>query len=618
MQEEFITKNPFDELLKVSIDKAMDVNKLDFNVLSFNTTYSIQGSEAKELDEKGLVFFEDDKNFLQEGLNIEQNYKITVFEKKSDPLDSRIKLILNKDETVLIADINLNELEFYNTLPISLLQNIYKKMIKEGLIIGLRSFDFKQRLLDFLNAFKKKQRFKTKICISKGIKPISPMNEVLVRNYEIKARKNTSTIQKLSYIGVKQNELVLTHIRSGEGKTGKNLKLKSLAFRPAKETKLEFSCSDNFEKKELSANASFIKTEFFAKKNGFILKELGGSFDIQNELNLNAVNFKEVGTIACGLDTGVSINIRNASELEEAVGSGVNIECETLTINGTVAGNTLLKAKNFKLYGTSNPKTKIIAQNAYIAMHKGILECENADIDNLENGSVQAKIVKIKKSLGATIKARYVQILNLVSNNQITFNSICFLEQCSGSNNKFLAHAFKDDEELEKKLEQLELRQKELPRLIVDLEQSVKNGKAGVNMLLKKINELKANNLTVPSNFSSVIKDYQNASEELSKLYQEQSENELLKQQISKQLIDDEEELFKAKLINKNGLWSEMNEIRFRLLYPKKELLYSSKADDTNKTFFIQKNYDNNKEVRLEMGYDFNEKDIQCFTPSKA
>ncbi len=618
MLEELTSKAPYDELLKVSAQKGIDVKKLDFKILSFSTLYSLNDGESKELSEKELSFFDDDKNFLEENLKITQSFKISIFEKQNNELKERVKLILNKDESALIADINLTNFKFYANLPLDLLQSIYKKMIKERLFIGLRSFNFKQSLIDFLNAFKKGQKNHAKILISRAIKPISPMNESLILDYELRAKQKFNHVQKISYIGIKQNELVLTHFKPAAGKMGKSLRLKPIEFRAPKDEKIEFSCSNNFESKETSANDSFIKTQYFAMKNGYVLKEANNSFDIQNELNLNLVNFKEVGAIICGLDTAVSINVRNTSELEEAVGSGVNIECENLTINGTVAGNTLLKAKNFKLYGTSNPKTKIIAQNAYISTHKGILECENADIDSLENGQLKAKIAVIKKALGGVIRANSVQILNLVGNNQINFNSICLIEQCSGSNNKFLIYAFKDDEDLQSKLEALELRQKELPKIITALEQSVSSSKTGVLMLIKKANELKAQNLSVPPNFSSVIQNYQRKNEELSQLYKEKSELEIAQKELEAKLQSDEEELFNAKLINKNGLWSDMNEIRFRLLFPKKELFYATKAEDKNRVFCIQKNYDKDGEIEIQKGNEFDEKDIQCFTPSRA
>lgn len=617
MQEELTSKAPFDELLKVSAQRGVDVKKLDFKILSFTTFYTINDSEPKELSEKELGYFDEDKNFLEAGLNISQSFKISIFEKTDTSLEQRVKLILNKDESALIADINLKGLNFEASLPLHLLQFIYRQMIKERLFIGLRSFDFKQKLIDFLNAFKKGQKSHAKILVSRGVKPISPANESLILDYELRARQSLSQMQKISFIGIKQNELAITHIKGAEGRAGKSLRLKHIDFRLPKDEKIEFSCSNNFESKETSANESFVKTQYFALKNGFIAQE-NNNFDIQNELNLNSVNFKEVGAIACGLDTGVSINVRNTSELEEAVGSGVNIECETLTINGTVAGNTLLKAKNFKLYGTSNPKTKIIAQSAYISTHKGILECENADIDSLESGTLKAKIAVIKKALGGSIKANSVQILNLVSNNQISFNSICLIEQCSGSNNKFLVYAFKDDEDLQAKLEALELRQKELPKLLAALEQSVSSSKSGVLMLVKKANELKAQGLSVPANFSSLIQNYQRKSEELSALYKEQSELEIAQKELENTLKSDEEELFNAKLINKSGLWSEMNEVRFRLLFPKKELVYASKAEDKNKVFSLKKDFDNAGEISIQKTNDYDEKDIQCFTPSKA
>ena len=402
-----ITKEPFNELLKSSVQTGAQVARLDFMILGFKTAYSFdKQSEAKVLSDKELVFFDDEANFLNEGLSLSQEYKIKIYEKNQaqNELSQRIRLIIDKQCNKIIGELNLNGLVFYKSLAMDILQDLYKKMIKEGFFIGLRIFDFKEKLISKLNALKDKEQKKALILISKGVNPISAESEKLILSYEEHFRQSLEQkAQKVSIIGVGENELILKHISPGATRQGRNLKLEFIKPFVPEEKKIDFSCSANLEPKRSNENGfARVVTEYFSKKKGFV-SSMNGNFDIENELNLSSVNFKDTGAIYAGLDNNVSINIRNASDLEEAVGSGVFIECENLNINGNVAGNTKLRAKNVKIYGHTHSASKAYADNAYISMHRGFLKAQIADIDNLENGSIEAQIARVKKSLGGNI-----------------------------------------------------------------------------------------------------------------------------------------------------------------------------------------------------------------------
>lgn len=611
------TKDPYDTLTKIALEKKIDFNSLDFVLLGFETSYTLPNAEPKNLEEKELTFFDDEANFLQEGLKIEQSYKIRIFEKKPDVLHGRIKLIANKDDSMLIVDIHLNGLEPYQDLPIRLLENIYKQMIRAKFFLGIRIFDFKKNLIAFLNDFKNKGKTKAKICISKGVKPKSVAKESLIYDYKIKVANALSPTHKISHIGVKEGELVLTHIKGGEGQMGRNLRLESLEFKKPEEQPIELVCSENLEAKTIGENKSMVKTQYFAKKSGLVSQN-GANFDIENDLTLNSVNFKEVGAILAGLDNNVSINIRNTNELEEAVGSGVIIECENLTINGTIGGNTKLNAKDIKVYGTSNAKSKIIAKSAYIAMHRGELECEEANIDNVENGKITATTAKIKKSVGGTIKAKNAEILTLMSNNTIYFSNVAYTEQFSGSNNKFVVKEHSLGESLETRLSVLLERKKVLPKLIAALKQSIAVSKSGVDMLSQKIEELKASKAKIPPNYEQIVQSYKEKQAELNALCEEEKQVHIEEQDIEAKLKLNEEELLNAKLINKSGTWTDMNQLKFVFSFPKTELIYSSSKDDKFRCIAAARNYDKDAVIELVKKNEFDEKDLECFTRSKA
>ena len=436
--------DPYEELLNESKRLGVGVKGLDFTLLGFSTSYTVEdGDKYKTLSEKELVLFNDENIFLNEKLKIRQSYKIKIAKvsPKKDSISSRIKLLRNKDLTKLIAEIDFNGVTFYPNIAMEVLQEIYKKMIKEKFFLGVRVFNFKKELLDALNRFKNKtlRHNKARILLARGVHSISAETEKLTLSYKNKVHKMTNVLQKVSVIGISEGDLILRHTQPGISRKGRSLKLDFIEPHIPPENKIEFSCSENLEAKEvchIKERACYI--EYYAKKNGFVtLTE--GKYDIENELNLSSVTFKEFGAVLGGLDKNITVNVKSSSDLEDAVGSGVYIECETLVVNGMVGGNTTLKAKNLKVYGTTSSTSKMYAENAYVSTHRGFVEADFVDIDSLENGYIKAKnIAKVKKSLGGNIRASLVWINSLASNNTITFKQITVIEQCSGTNKKFV------------------------------------------------------------------------------------------------------------------------------------------------------------------------------------
>ena len=174
-----------------------------------------------------------------------------------------------------------------------------------------------------------------------------------------------------------------------------------------------------------------------ALKKGYVVEDQD-KFDIANLLEFNnKVDFKNIGIIRAGLDKNVKINIKFISDMQDAVNSGVGIECEELNITGSVGSNTNLKATRMRVEGTTHTKSKIYAKEAYIKTHRGFAQADKLNIDLLEGGNIKAKEVRIKKSLGGVIEADRIYIEQLESNNSCVFYNNVVIERFEGENNKF-------------------------------------------------------------------------------------------------------------------------------------------------------------------------------------
>ena len=613
MQDIVVTTNPYEELLKFSANTGKELSKLDFTILGFSTTYTLEG-ESKQVSEKELNIFDDDELFLNEKLELHQSYKIKITElnEASSKLSSSISLQTNKDISSLILCLDLSELSFNTSLAMEILQDVYKKMIKDGFFLSIRIFDFKNKLINILSKFKdnKLKQKKVKILIAKGVKTISAEQEKLIFVYQDKARK-VHGVNKVSIIGIKEGELAFKHIKPGKSRKGRNLKLSFIEAREPKENKIDFSCSENFELKQKTNPLEQSQIdEYIAKKSGFI-SETAGKFDIETELNLSSVNFKDTGIIYAGLDTGVSLNIKNASQIDEAVGSGVYIECENVHITGNIAGNTNIKAKNLKIYGQTHSKSSIEAENAYISLHKGHLQSNIADIDVLENAYVKADTAKIKKTLGSTVEANKALIMSISSNNNIIFTQTVVIEHCEGTNNKFLVNIQQKDKDYEKRLLEIKTRIEKIPNIIHSLQSDMSSSKVAVEKIIKQIDYLKSQGQKIPMNFLQIVRDYQSSSKEVQALVKEEADLKLEAKDIIAELAKLQESLFEAKLINKDGKWTDMNEIKFKFIYPNSTILYSTRANDNIKLLMLEKDLDDNAKPKIVHKNEFDEKDTK-------
>lgn len=613
MQDIVVTTNPYEELLKFSANTGKELSKLDFTILGFSTTYTLEG-ESKQVSEKELNIFDDDELFLNEKLELHQSYKIKITElnEASSKLSSSISLQTNKDISSLILCLDLSELNFNTSLAMEILQDVYKKMIKDGFFLSIRIFDFKNKLINILSKFKdnKLRQKKVKILIAKGVKTVSAEQEKLIFVYQDKARK-VHGVNKVSIIGIKEGELAFKHIKPGKSRKGRNLKLSFIEAREPKENKIDFSCSENFELKQKTNPLEQSQIdEYIAKKSGFI-SETAGKFDIETELNLSSVNFKDTGIIYAGLDTGVSLNIKNASQIDEAVGSGVYIECENVHITGNIAGNTNIKAKNLKIYGQTHSKSSIEAENAYISLHKGHLQSNIADIDVLENAYVKADTAKIKKTLGSTVEANKALIMSISSNNNIIFTQTVVIEHCEGTNNKFLVSIQQKDKDYEKRLLEIKTRIEKIPNIIHSLQSDMSSSKVAVEKIIKQIDYLKSQGQKIPMNFLQIVRDYQSSSKEVQALVKEEADLKLEAKDIIAELAKLQESLFEAKLINKDGKWTDMNEIKFKFIYPNSTILYSTRANDNIKLLMLEKDLDDNAKPKIVHKNEFDEKDTK-------
>lgn len=608
------TANPYKELLEVASRTDIELAKLDFTLLAFSSWYRFGDAQWEKISEKDLIIFENDEEFLKSNLQIKQEYKIEIFQiNEPNVIANCIQLVANKNLTKIVAQIDTKNLVYHDKLALELMQNIYKKMLKLKFLIGIRTFNFKKQLLFLANKVKDKSiKQAVKIVVAKGIDPSPTQDEKLVLVYKDKATNFTLDEQRSGIIAVEENELVLKHIKAKDGTNGRDLKLHFLKVLKAVEHKLKVSCSDAF---RIEENEEAI--EYFAAKKGFVV-ENADKFDIANVLDFSNMKFKNIGVIKAGLNNDVTINVKTLSEMEEAVNSGIGIECYDLNITGNVAGNTRLSATNLNINGTTHTRCKIEAKQAYIKVHRGYIEGEDINIDLLENGNVKGKVVKIKKSLGGTIEADKLYIEELVNHNTSIFYENAVVGKFSGENNKFNVKIKNSENNHEEEFFKIKNKLSKLALKIKTLKKIINSNKNGIVIIEKKVEELKNANKNIPEQYQKIIRKFKLYTQELIKIQNQEQELLLKQEDINKELLKAQDELFKAKMINKSGKWSDMNEIRFYINIPKQELFYSPSTQEETKLIQLHKQIVENQEhIEIQKKPDYEEKDLEWLLPSK-
>ncbi|MFG5142372.1 hypothetical protein O8I45_11165, partial [Campylobacter lari] len=182
----------------------------------------------------------------------------------------------------------------------------------------------------------------------------------------------------------------------------------------------------------------------------------------------------------------------------------------------------------------------------------------------LENGSIKAKKVNIKKAVGGEIIADEIYIQELGGNCLCSAKSLIHIEKIQGNGNKLIIQdlkAFdkeKSGEEILLHIEELKKEQENLIKEIEETKHTIHVSKDSVRILQQKAKELMSAKRAIPQAYKITIKDFNQKIENLN-IFTNKIENlkEEEKANIEK-LKKIQDELLKSKIINKSGKWMDL------------------------------------------------------------
>ena len=615
------TSTPYISLKEISKQYSVGVEFIDFKLSNILTYYKNKDNvESVFISEENLSIFDENAFYLDDTLEIEQVYDVEFFDVRlnATPKLPKIEIGVNSAITKVIAKVRASkECEYEQHYEEKLFEYIAKQLMKAKILIGIRIGKLKEELKQIASIIHIKGELDKDytLNLTQGINPKESVDAKIFYYYKdkfdsIKDEDKIDYADRGFVFGVSKDELIMEEKKSLEGQNGRDVRGKLIEVaKPKEETGKEISVSENIERVENDKSVTYI-----AKKSGYVV-EKNGSFDIEERIEINEVNFKTTGSIQAGTDTNVTLVVRETDTIKDAIGTGIIVEADEIEVKGNVGANAIVKANEVIIGGQTHQKAKIYAKHAKISIHIGKVEAENVEIDRLESGTVIAKKVKIKSVVGGSITAQSIQIDTLGSNCIITASRLIDVRYLRGTDNKFIIDASKMPESTDATQDQInkiESIKTELETLLKNIEAKknvINENKDSIYTIKAKVEELSKAKVVPPVTFMKKLKEYQGLVNEYNSLLKIFKEKKELLADLKDELEVMQNGIFSAKVINR-GNWIELNEIKFVIVDPPKNVTYISKQNEIAHVITLDK-FDNGGEVEYKIKKSNKLEDLQ-------
>ncbi len=596
------TQNVAKELIEIAKKNGVSINSLDFDILDIQT-YTRRNKENVELEWEAisrneLRELDDAASILNKDFQIKQTYEIEVYSKNDDNVfkdfnaaiganATKCKIYLSIKEGSQIASTPRLEEEFLKYINKSkvragILLDIFDEMVPE--IISRASATAK---VDGIIKYDKNQT----ILISEGYEPTATINDELIKHYE----KETATDahEKVDYSkrgfihSVLEDELLMEYIKPKKGKAGRNCRGEFMEpSEPTVKYAPDFTVDETIEIVDTKDNILYK-----AKTSGYISFE-AKKYQIKSEMDVGEISFKTTGSILTGLDSDVSLSVKENDSQKDAIGSGMEVEVSEIDISGNVGPSSKIHAKRATVEGQTHKTSQITANNLTINVHKGSAKGDNIKITRLEHGLVEGKKVEIAQALGGNIRAKDIEIGICTSHVKATASRLIEIKKLQGSENVFTIDPILQQEKIEdfsenkNEINELKSSIDEIKKEIDRYKKLVRDNAEAFNEVKKRLMHYKKNGIKMPSSFVTKYKQFLKIQEHLEIIINEYKVKNDKLTLLTTKTASFQDNIFDARIINRDR-WSGHNEIIFRLIEPPIELSYKPKEGSVDKIFAV-------------------------------
>jgi len=601
------TDNIAKELVSTASNYNMKASSLDFNLLEVQTFVSKVG-EADSEDEISVDELEglNDKTLLaDENMNIRQMYEIEIVQAIEDSPLSKLHLSIGANPSMsrLFASIKPGSvISYYEGIEDDLRKLITKRKLRANMLVGFWDEGLQEEISKFVAKIQVKGTLSVdeKISFEVGacLDPVSTINDKLILYYEDEKDKNK--LDKVDHTkrgfiqGVEEGELLIEYIKPVKGKSGRNCRGEFIAVTEPTVTQLPaFTVTDKIEVVE-----SDTSIQYKAKGSGYITFE-NNVYDIQVEMEVSEISFKTTGSIEAGVDTDVSLSVKESDAFKDAIGAGMEVEVNEINVDGNVGNNARIKAHKVNIFGQTHQSSYIEADEVMINIHKGKLKGLNVKVTRLEQGVIEGEKVEVTQATGGKIVAKVVIIDTLSSHVDIIASERIEIKNFKGEENTFTITPILYEEEKEslhakdEKIINQERKIRLLKEELVSKQKVLKDNESAIIDLKKRLAHYKKSGTKMPGSFVLKFKEFQNLQQQILSMNQELEHNEEALSLLAAGTQSLQEDILKSKIIN-HDTYKGHNEIRFKILDPEQELYHVPRGGAQEKCFMLK--YDKESE----------------------
>ncbi|MDP3290628.1 MAG: hypothetical protein Q8M43_01200 [Sulfuricurvum sp.] len=429
-----ISSNVTEDLKKIARDHRIAVEKLDFDLLSYETYFKeTMDEEWQLLRASNLLSQTTEVELRSPHFQIRQEYQIHIRLLKPHPyLDLHFSIATDKTKSKAIAIIQpTSKIPLKKGVQEWLKEAIVRKQLRHGLLIGLYDLDLDREINRLIIKIQKEGplAFLYRLPIGEFFLPIAPINDKVILHYK-ELNKTKSLIE-----GVNPEDLILEYVLPKYGRDGRACTGEHIAVA---DPVLKYATYILIDPETIRSEQDEESIRFYATVSGFVERKQG-IFFISQELQIESASFKKTGSIETGLDKDVSLKINKKVDSEDAIGMGVNIDVQKLDVSGTVGGNAKIQACEVNIGAQTHKKSHInVSEIANIHLHRGNLKSKEANIAILEAGKVEADIIRINKMMGGEIIAREIHIDTLYSNARVIALESITIQKIEGEGNNLI------------------------------------------------------------------------------------------------------------------------------------------------------------------------------------
>jgi len=599
------TQNVAKEIIEIAKRNGVSTGSLDFDILEVQTYTRTNKdkieSDWEERSKNELRELDDATEILNQNFEIKQIYEIEIYSKEDNDVFKNFHAAVGANATKCKVYLSIkagSEAISSPKFEEDFLNYIKKSKIRAGILVDI----FEEMVPEVVSRVSALAKVDGKIgydknqtiLISDAYEPTPTINDELILHYDKEntlGQKNENERVDYSNRGfihsVVEGDLLMEYIKPKKGKPGRNCRGEYMEP-PEPEVKHapDFTVNETIEIVDNKDNVLYR-----AKTSGYISLD-GKVYQIKSDMDVGEISFKTTGSISTGLDSDVSLSVKENDSQKDAIGSGMEVEVSEIDIKGNVGPNAKVHAKRATIEGQTHKTSEIKANDLTINVHKGTAIGDNIKITRLEHGIVEGKKVEIVEAVGGNIRAKDIEIGICASYVKATASRLIEIQKLQGSENVFTIDPLMQKDKQEglgenkHEIDELRVSVEEIKKEVDKYKKMIKDNTDSFNEIKKRLMHFKQNGIKMPEAFVTKYKQFTKAQEHLEGITNEYRVKNDKLHLLTTKTASFQDNIVDARIINRDR-WIGHNELIFKLIEPPIELSFKPPEGSPDKIFAV-------------------------------